>query len=65
MSNDAARGYVIMAMKNLGYTKEDIEKVVDELHFVFDTTNEEVAEKLYLNPFKYEELGLEKPKDNE
>lgn len=54
MNNDTARGYVIMAMKNLGYEGEAIEKVIDELHYVFDTITEEEAEKLYNNPFKYE-----------
>lgn len=54
MNNDSARGYVIIAMKNLGYEGEAIEKVIDELHYVFDTITEAEAEKLYNNPFKYE-----------
>lgn len=64
MNNDSARGYIILAMKNLGYKKEDIEKVIDELHYVFDTKTEEEAEKLYLDPFKWEKLGLEKANEN-
>ena len=64
MTNDSVKGYVILAMKNLGYNKEDIESVIDELHYVFDITTEKEAEQLYCNPFKWEELGLE-PKSEE
>lgn len=63
MTNDSVRGYVLLAMKNLKFKKEDIEKVIDELHYVFDVTSEEEAEKLYLDPFKWEKLGLEKPNE--
>ncbi len=62
MNNDIIRGYVLIAMKNLGYKKEDIEKMLDELHYVFDTVSEKEAENLSLNPFKWEQLGLEKSK---
>lgn len=35
-SNNACRGYVIYAMENCGFCPEDIQRVIDELHFVFD-----------------------------
>lgn len=54
MTNDAVRGYIILAMRNLNYKGEDIEKVVDELHYIFDTTTEQQAEEVYNDPFKYE-----------
>lgn len=54
MSNDSAKGFVVIAMRNLGYEKEDIEKVIDELHYTFDTVTNEQAEKEYYNPFKYD-----------
>lgn len=56
MTNDAVRGYVILAMKELGFKKEDIEKVVDELHYTFDTVSEQQAEQVYLDPFKYDKI---------
>lgn len=54
MTNDAVRGYVILAMKELGYNKEKIEEVIDELHYTFDTVSVYEAEQFYYNPFKYE-----------
>ena len=59
---DVYKRQVLIAMKNLGYKKEDIEKMLDELHYVFDTVSEKEAENLSLNPFKWEQLGLEKSK---
>ena len=35
-SNDACRGYVIMAMENCGFSKKDIRRVVGQLYEVFD-----------------------------
>ena len=35
-SNGACRGYVVYAMENLGFKPEDIHRVIDELHYVFD-----------------------------
>ena len=35
-SNGACRGYVIHAMENAGFAHKDIQRVVDELHWVFD-----------------------------
>ena len=54
MSNDACRGYVILAMRELGYKGEDIEKVVDALYGIFDLNSEEQAEQVYNDPFKYD-----------
>ncbi len=54
MNNYSAMGYVIMAMKNLGYKKEEMERLIEELYNVFDTKTESEAEELYNNPLKYE-----------
>ena len=35
-SNGACRGYVIWAMENCGFQPDDIQRVVSELHYVFD-----------------------------
>lgn len=35
-SNDACRGYVIMAMQDCGFSHEDIRRVVRQLYEVFD-----------------------------
>ena len=35
-SNDACRGYVIMAMEDCGFSKKDIRRVVGQLYEVFD-----------------------------
>lgn len=46
-SNGACRGYVIWAMENCGFTPDDIQRVVSELHFVFDMKSLEEAEQHY------------------
>ena len=38
-SNDACRGYVIMAMEDCGFSKKDIRRVVGQLYEVFDLSN--------------------------
>lgn len=65
MTNDSVRGYVILAMKNLGYEKEKIEEVIDELHYIFDTVSEEEAEQFYYNPFKYDKKTENTEEDEE
>lgn len=47
MNNDSCRGYVIQALKNLNYDPEEIEKIIDEMHFVFDVATVQVAEEIY------------------
>lgn len=47
MTNDSVRGYIIITLKNLGYKLKEIEKVLDELHYVFDVTAESTAEEFY------------------
>lgn len=37
-SNSACLGYVIKAMENLGYSPEDIQAVVSEINYAFDST---------------------------
>ncbi len=48
-SNGACRGYVIWAMENCGFTPDDIQRVVSELHYVFDMKSLEEAEQNYQN----------------
>ena len=45
-SNDACRGYVIMAMENCGFSKKDIRRVVGQLYEVFDLNSVEDAKKV-------------------
>ncbi len=49
MTNDSVRGYIVLTLKNLGYKTEEIEKVLDELHYVLDVTTESAAEQYFLN----------------
>lgn len=48
-NNDVIRGYIILALKNLGYKENDIDKVLDELYYLFDTKSEEEAAEYYNN----------------
>lgn len=51
-SNDACRGYVIMAMEDCGFSKKDIRRVVGQLHEVFDLNSVEYAkEKFYSSSY--------------
>lgn len=47
--NSACRGYAIWAMENLDFKPEDIKRVVDELHWVFDMKSIDEAEQHYQN----------------
>lgn len=47
MSNDSARGYIILTLKNLGYKIDEIDKILNELHLQFDTITEYEAEQYY------------------
>lgn len=47
MTNDSAKGYVIMAMKGLGYSLEDISMMLEELDRAFDLIAEEHSEEYY------------------
>ena len=46
-SNDACRGYVIMAMQYCGFSHEDIHRVVRQLYEVFDIHTINQAEQKY------------------
>ena len=46
-SNNACRGYVICAMENCGLSPDDIQRVVSELHYVFDMKSIEEADRHY------------------
>ena len=46
-SNDACRGYVIMAMEDCGFSKKDIRRVVGQLYEVFDFHTISEAEQKY------------------
>ena len=48
-SNDACRGYVIMAMEDCGFSKKDIRRVVGQLYEVFDLNSVEDAKEKYLS----------------
>ena len=59
-SNDACRGYVIMAMEDCGFSKKDIRRVVGQLYEVFDLNSVEDAKEkpgvyflMFRCPFKY------------
>lgn len=46
-SNNACCGYAIMAMENCGFSSENIQRVMAELHEVFDCRDLEEAEVHY------------------
>ena len=48
-SNDACRGYLLAAAKQLKMQRKLIEAMIAELRFQFDTLSVDDAEKLYLN----------------
>jgi len=48
-SNNACRGYLIWAMENCGFNSDDIQRVVMELHEVFDFKSKEEADEHYRN----------------
>ena len=51
-SNDACRGYVIMAMEDCGFSKKDIRHVVGQLYEVFDLNSvEDAKEKYHSSPY--------------
>lgn len=47
MTNDSAKGYVIMAMKGLGFSLEDISMMLEELDRAFDLITEEHSGEYY------------------
>lgn len=47
MTNAAAIGYTIMALQNLGYSKEEIKLVVKQLWYLHDMIKEDEAEEVY------------------
>ena len=46
-SNDACRGYVIMAMEDCGFSKKEIRRVVGQLYEVFDLNSVEDAKEKF------------------
>ena len=51
-SNDACRGYVIMAMEDCGFSKKDIRHGVAQLYEVFDLNSvEDAKEKYHSSPY--------------
>lgn len=61
MTNDSAMGYVILAMKGLGYSLEEINQLIEELHFRFDTYTEADAED-YFQSLKWQENSKKEAK---
>lgn len=47
MTNDSVKGYVALTLKSLGYKKEEIEEVLNELYWAFDLKTESEAEQYY------------------
>ncbi len=47
MNNDSVRGYFVLTLKSLGYNTKEIDKILDELHWQFDTVSEYEAEQYY------------------
>lgn len=45
--NDAIRGYLISAMKNAEFSKEDIAKALNGLRWAFDEANSEEAAEVW------------------
>lgn len=51
-SNDACYGYVIMAMEDCGFSKEDIRRVVGQLYEVFDLNSvDDAKQKFHSSPY--------------
>ena len=51
-SNDACRGYVIMAMEDCGFSKKDIRRVVGQLYEVFDLNSVgDAKQKFHSSPY--------------
>ena len=48
-NNNACRGYVIYAIENCWFSPKDIRRVVAELHYMFDMTGLEEAQRHYEN----------------
>lgn len=48
-SNNACRGYIIWSMENCGFTPDDIQRVIMELHEIFEFTSIEEAARRYCN----------------
>ena len=59
-SNDACRGYVIMAMEDCGFSKKDIRRVVGQLYEVFDLNSVEDAKQKFHTPVRTD-LGPHRP----
>lgn len=45
MDNYQALGYMLLACKELGYTKEQAKKMFKAMHYMFDIKTEEEAEE--------------------
>lgn len=45
MDNRQAVGYMLLALKRLGYSKEEARKIYREMYYLFDIYTEEEAEE--------------------
>lgn len=45
MDNRQALGYMLLALKRLGYSKEEAKKIYREMYYLFDIYTEEEAEE--------------------
>ena len=57
-SNDACRGYIIMAMQDCGFSHKEIKRVLIQLYEVFDLNTLEQAKQKYLSG---DYLGPDRP----
>ena len=48
-SNDACRGYIIMAMQDCSFSHKEIKRVLTQLYEVFDLNTLEQAKQKYLS----------------
>ena len=49
MDNTQAKGYVLKALIELGYSREEINKIISNLEYQFDMMTEVEAEQYYNN----------------
>ena len=47
--NNACKGYIIRALEDLGYSREQIKKVVNNLSYQFDELTIEQAKHIWIN----------------
>lgn len=60
MDNKQAAGYMLLALKRLGYSKDEAKKVLSEMYYCFDIyTVQEAEEKGFRWYYSLNERGAE------